>query len=264
MRARTHADPALRARSIDAADTTTHTGLLGGGGVDGAIHRAAGPGLLAECRTLAGCATGDAKLTAAHALPCEAVVHAVGPVYTAHGRAERAALLARCYRRGIELAVSRGLRSVAFAALSTGVYGYPSEEAAFVVLREVRALLEDGGKTGGLERVVFCNFADRDVSAYEDWLPTFFPPVGDEEAEERGTSSARLTEEATPATAEDGGGSSGRTLAEQAGVTDEDTQAMASASLDRRTLKQMHERSARADHAAEDVTKHNREHGQRI
>jgi O-acetyl-ADP-ribose deacetylase (regulator of RNase III) len=130
--------------------------LLGGGGVDGAIHRAAGPGLLAACRPLGGCATGDARITPGFGLPASHVIHAVGPVWHGGGSGEDAAL-ASCYRRAISLAEAHGLASIAFPAISTGVYRFPAERAAAIA---VSATLEACAAAPGLRRAVFCCFSE--------------------------------------------------------------------------------------------------------
>ena len=147
---------------IDAIVNAANASLLGGGGVDGAIHRAAGPELLAECRTLGGCATGEAKLTRAYRLPARHVIHTVGPVWQGgtQGEAEQ---LAACYRNALRLAVEHGCASIAFPCISTGVYGYPFELAADLAIATVRATLAD---CPGIREVVFCCFSRSDFDDY--------------------------------------------------------------------------------------------------
>jgi O-acetyl-ADP-ribose deacetylase (regulator of RNase III) len=148
---------------VDAIVNAANTSLLGGGGVDGAIHRAAGPDLLAECRTLGGAQTGEAKITRGHRLPARHVIHAVGPVWHGGSRGEDDAL-ASCYRNAMRLAREHGLRSVAFPAISTGIYGFPIERATRIAVVEVRSALE---AATCVERAVFCCFSEGDRLVYE-------------------------------------------------------------------------------------------------
>ncbi len=154
----------ITALDVDAVVNAANESLLGGGGVDAAIHRAAGPGLLAECRQLGGCSTGDAKVTAAYDLPARWVIHTVGPIWRGghHGEADE---LASCYQRALELADEVGARSLAIPAISTGIFGYPKEEAARIAVTSVRS-----AELATVERVVLVAFSEDDRRRYESLL----------------------------------------------------------------------------------------------
>ena len=152
----------ITTQHVDAIVNAANSSLLGGGGVDGAIHRAAGPDLLAESRKLGGCPTGEARITKGYRLPAQYVIHTVGPVWHGGDRHEDE-LLGACYRNSLHLAVAHGLRSIAFPAISTGIYGFPLERATRIALKETTKFLESDNT---LEKVVFVCFGDRPASVY--------------------------------------------------------------------------------------------------
>lgn len=151
---------------VDAIVNAANQTLLGGGGVDGAIHRAAGKELLAECRTLNGCDTGDAKITKGYQLPAKYVIHTVGPVYNG-GKNNEVDQLSSCYERGLELALENEIKTIAFPNISTGVYGYPKQDAAEIAIRRVKKFLEIHPE---IEKVIFCVFDDENYALYEKLL----------------------------------------------------------------------------------------------
>ncbi|MDR3374341.1 MAG: O-acetyl-ADP-ribose deacetylase [Ancalomicrobiaceae bacterium] len=158
--------------AVDAIVNAANSSLLGGGGVDGAIHRAAGPGLYHECRDLGGCRPGDAKITGGHALPARYVIHAVGPVWK-EGRNDEDRLLAGCYRRSLELAGEHRLETIAFPAISTGVFGFPADRAARIAI----ATVADNLAPTAVAEVIFCCFDEKTADLYRSELRQAFPDV---------------------------------------------------------------------------------------
>ena len=158
-------------QGVDAIVNAANNSLLGGGGVDGAIHRAAGPELLEECRRLHGCATGDAKITKGYRLLAKWVIHTVGPVWRG-GDLREDDLLANCYRRTLELAAQKGIRTIAFPAISTGVYGFPLERATRIAVTEVKNFLQ---KKSSIEQVIFTCFSRQSYDCYQEVVQKILP-----------------------------------------------------------------------------------------
>lgn len=156
----------ITAMKVDAIVNAANSSLLGGGGVDGAIHRAAGPGLIGECRNIGGCPAGEARITAGYNLSAKFVIHTVGPVYT--GRPEDSVLLRSCYLNSLAIAVENKVESIAFPAISCGVYGYPISEAAPIAIETVSGFLKTDDS---LKKVYFVLFSEKDASVYRSFFP---------------------------------------------------------------------------------------------
>ncbi|KIJ52352.1 hypothetical protein M422DRAFT_202415 [Sphaerobolus stellatus SS14] len=178
---------------VDAIVNAANTRLLGGGGVDGQIHRAAGRDLLKECKTLNGAETGESKITKGYNLPAKHVIHTVGPIYSASKADTNAEQLRSCYRTSLDLAVENKLTSIAFCSVSTGIYGYPIHDATHIALKTVREYL-DSSEGDSLEKVVFVVWSDKDRDVYQELIPQYFPP--EPALSESGLTSESITTEA--------------------------------------------------------------------
>jgi O-acetyl-ADP-ribose deacetylase (regulator of RNase III) len=161
---------------VDSIVNAANKSLLGGGGVDGAIHRAAGPDLVKECRPLGGCETGESKITKGYRLPSRHVIHTVGPIYSSSDVDTKAQQLASCYKTSLQLAADNSLKHIAFPSISTGIYGYPIKDATHIALDEVRRFL-DSGAGDKFDRVILVVWSNKDKGVYEDLIPEYFPPL---------------------------------------------------------------------------------------
>lgn len=170
---------------VDAIVNAANSSLLGGGGVDGCIHRAAGPLLKEECRTLNGCATSKAKISCGYRLPAKYIIHTVGPIAQGQPSATQKAELGNCYTNSLKLATENKLRTVAFPCISTGVFGYPNEAAAEVVLHTLRKWLEENKDK--VDRLIICVFLEKDDEIYKEKLPRFFPVDASNDSSASGT-----------------------------------------------------------------------------
>jgi O-acetyl-ADP-ribose deacetylase (regulator of RNase III) len=157
-------------QNVDAIVNAANTSLLGGGGVDGAIHRAAGPELLAETRKIGGCPTGEARASKGYRLPAKWVIHTVGPVW-AGGRKNEETLLANCYKNSLKTAIEKGVKTIAFPSISTGAYGFPLDRATEIAMKETKQFLE---KHPGIEKIVFVCFGDKAFKTYQDVFERVF------------------------------------------------------------------------------------------
>lgn len=163
-------DGDITRQQVDAIVNAANNSLLGGGGVDGAIHRAAGPELLAECRTLNGCPTGEAKITKGYRLPAKFVIHTVGPIWRG-GDSNEAQLLENCYKNSLKLAVENGIKTIAFPSISTGVYGFPIERASRIALNTAKSFLE---KNESIQKIMFVCFGSHDYQVYQRAIKEVF------------------------------------------------------------------------------------------
>ncbi|KAM6082160.1 ADP-ribose glycohydrolase MACROD2 isoform 8-T9 [Chlamydotis macqueenii] len=180
---------------VDAIVNAANSSLLGGGGVDGCIHRAAGPCLVAECRNLSGCETGQAKITCGYDLPAKYVIHTVGPIARGHLTDTHKENLASCYKSSLKLAKENNIRSIAFPCISTGIYGFPNEPAAVIALNTIKEWLSKNHNE--VDRIIFCVFLEIDYKIFKKKMGEFFP-LDDDDANEEGTRLSEETDEMKP------------------------------------------------------------------